>query len=117
MERTEKIAMLDLLAEMSRDITEWKKELSRFLKECDIEADFLSLKELIDSVKYLKVRKNTEEYAGVVKDSNGYVIRLYRMDDFLPLKSLPNDASHGYYKIEGDKLVLDEERQRQIEEV
>jgi hypothetical protein len=117
MERAEKIKMLDVISEMIRDIDSWKKELKLFLKECDIDADYHTLEQLISTVKSLKVKRNTENYVGVVKDSNGYIVKLYPMDDFLPMTSLPNDASHGYYKIEGEKLVLDEERQRQIEEV
>lgn len=108
---------VDLIQLMISDIDEYSKRLRKFLIQNGIEANKLNLNELINAVLKLKTKLSTKTYNALTFDENGYVIGINRMDDFVEKEQVPFDATYGYYKFENNKFVLDEERQRQIDEV
>lgn len=108
---------VDLVQLMMSDIDEYTKKLRRFLIENDVDASSMNLTQLIESITKLKTKLKTKEYVSLTFDNNGYVVGIGYMDDFVDKDIVPNDITYGYYKFEDNNFVLDEERQRQIEEV
>jgi hypothetical protein len=85
------------------------------LNDKDVTED--KLFSLIDKLPTLKVKRIDKNYKALVMDENGYIIKSIKFNDFILDESLPVDLEKGYYKLENDEIVLDHERQRQIEEV
>lgn len=108
---------VDIVQLMMADIEEYTKKLRVFLIDNDINAYTLPLGGLISSITKLKTKLKSKDYVSFLYDDNGYIIRVNVMDDFVETSLVPDDVTQGYYKFENNKFVLDEERQRQIEEV
>lgn len=100
-----------------KDIDAIALELQKFLLENEIKPIDSRISSLVKEIERLKVMKKTMKYAGLIFDSNGYIVKVVRIGDFMPISELPSDISGGYYKLKNGKIVLDEERQRQLEEV
>jgi hypothetical protein len=107
----------DILKVMIRDVDSWAASLQEFLIRNSVEIDSRSLYHLVDAVKELKVKLNDVEYAGLIYDDNGYITGAFRLGDFAEIKTLPIDVTQGYYKYVNGVFIIDEERQRQLEEV
>lgn len=107
----------DIVQVIISDIDLWSNQLRTFLDANGIEAKNKKLYELIDLVKSLKVKLKNTKYVSLVLDSNGYIVGINKMDDFVEYDGLPSDIADGYYLYKEGKIILDEERQRQIDEV
>ncbi len=100
-----------------KDIEDARLKLNKFLMESDIDTGdkkFIPMLSMLDKVK---VKKKDVNYVALVTDENGYIIKAEKFSDFVRAEGLPQDISKGYYKLENDEIVLDYERQRQLEEV
>lgn len=100
-----------------KDLQEIRDKLNLFLIESDQNTQGLHLLELVDLLKKVKVKKKDIDYAAFILDNNGYIIQSVPFADFAPLEGLPKDVAKGYYKLENGEVVIDYQRQRQIEEV
>lgn len=105
----------DIVQLMINDIDELMKKLRLFLNELGYDSGRMSMEQLIDAVLDLKVMVNDSTYAGIIKDQNGYVAKIIPIHDFVKMGSVPSDGDGGYYKLEKDLFVLDDERKRQLE--
>lgn len=108
---------VDIIQVMIRDIDSWSSKMNEFLVSNGVQSKDKNLYSLMESVKNLKVRLLNKEYSALLVDENGYIIRAYPMHDFVETSSVPSDITGGYYKYINNKFILDEERQRQMEEV
>ena len=107
----------DILQLMIRDIDSWASSMNEFLIKNGIQTESKSLYNLMEAVKKLKVRLLDTNYSALVTDENGYIIRAYQMHDFVESDKVPLDVTGGYYKFVNNEFILDEERQRQMDEV
>jgi len=111
-------APLNIIKVMLDELTVINDNMAAFLVACGIElSEAPTLTEITEKVKELKVMLTTKKYAGLVFDENGYVIKTFPLFNFVDINKVPVDAAYGYYKFENNTFILDEERQRQIEEV
>ena len=107
----------DIVQLMINDIDAVISSLSNFLVENGVRTQDQKLVEIVESVKKLKTMKKGNIYYGLMLDENGYIMNGFKIDDFVLKSVLPIDYKMGYYKYIDEKIVLDEERQRQIDEV
>lgn len=118
MAKYQKIGYDDVIVEIARDISAWKFELKRMLKDCGEDVENKSFKELMKMVNDLKIKRKNKKYHGILKDKNGYITGLYHLHDFIEADKVPVDIDFGYYKINDDGVLeIDYERKRQLEEV
>jgi hypothetical protein len=110
-------ARVDLVQLMIADIEQYSIKLRNFLTLNGIDSSQMNLSELITSITNLKTKLNDRKYVALLFDQNGYVVETLPMDEFVELSKVPYDSAYGYYKFENNEFVLDEERQRQLEEV
>lgn len=75
------------------------------------------LTDLVNKVAELKTMRPNVPYAGLALDDNGYVVKAFKLGDFVPVEDLPVDATRGYYKLVNGAFVLDEARKRLLSEV
>lgn len=118
MAKNQKISYNNVIVEMARDISQWKFEMKKLLKDCGEDIEDKSFTELMKMVENLKVMKKNRKYKGILRDNNGYITGVYNLNDFIEAGTMPDDIDYGYYKINKDGVLeIDFERKRQIEEV
>jgi len=109
--------MNDLLTEMFTDFEKIINDFTATLEGHGVKVQSKRLSQLVERVKDLKTMRKGIDYAGLALDDNGYVVKAFKLGDFVPVEVLPADATKGYYKLVDGNFVLDEERQRLLNEV
>ena len=110
----------DIYKVMVEDLERMNKELKRFLDLCGVEVEEPSFEKMLGKLTKLNVMRKGMKHVGFVLDENGYIIKVFRVDDFMQYdnkKDIPKDVAYGYYKVVDGKLVHDPVRERQIRSV
>lgn len=113
MAKTE-ITLADII---TKDLTKISLDLQKFLISSGVTPKSSKITDLIDAIKDLKVMYENKSYLGLIFDENKYIIRVVGIGDFIARENVPSDIAEGYYKLINGKLVLDEQRKNQLEEV
>lgn len=94
------------------------QDLSKLLADVNIYLYTNGIKERVDDLSdilvvlnKLRVLKPSQNYLGVTLDSNGYIVDIAPLHDFVLEQDVPSDILRGYYKIQDGLLYLDKERQ------
>lgn len=112
--------LIKFTEELVEDITGYITELRDFLAANDVPLQNETMKELIDSVKSLRVMLKDKVHMGISFDENGYIVKATKIKDFVDFdndEDIPADLAFGYYQLVDGECVIDEERQRQLEDV
>ena len=109
--------MTQLLDKMFVDIEKLITRFVTILEGHGVQVTSQTLTDLIKQVEELKTMKKDIDYVGLVKDHNGYVVKAFKLADFVEIGKCPKHFTEGFYKYEDGKFVLDEQRYRQIREV
>lgn len=115
-----KTEVKDIYKVITDDLSRINKKLKNFLELCGVEVEKESFIHMLESLEKLNVMRKGLKHVGFVLDENGYIVKIFRVDDFMPYKNredIPKDVAHGYYKLVDGELVRDPARERQIRSV
>lgn len=112
-----KIPLNGVTSKMIIDYKNVSEKLKKFLLENGIQTEDEKVSNMLPKLDLIRVKKVTEDYRALVTDENGYIIKAIPFEDFVVNKNIPVDVEKGYYKLENGEIVIDYQRQRQIEEV
>lgn len=103
--------MVARLVELEKKLDEFiRKTREQRLREHNI------LKEVNTLLRNATVLLPNEEYSAVIFDDAGYVKQLIKISKIIKGVNT-TDVSGGYHRLVDDKLVIDEERKRLLEEM
>lgn len=116
MGNSEKKTIKEVARKVILDLHDLRQNLDKVLNRFGVETGGLNYREVIEAVSLVKAFEKGKTYVGLVFDSNGYIIRKYKLNDFYE-DSLPEDIDKGYYKMVNGKPELDYEKKRILEEM
>lgn len=102
---------LDLSAKILNDLDSFIKNVNAILSDFGINENVKKLSEIESILKRIRLLKPSQNYLGVTLDSNGYIVDINPLHDFVLEQGVPEDVLRGYYKIKDGVLYLDKERQ------
>ena len=102
---------VDLKTLILQDLSKLLADMNIYLYENGIKERVEDLADILVVLNKLRVLKPSQNYLGVTLDSNGYIIDINKLHDFVLEQDVPEDVLRGYYKIQNGVLYLDKERQ------
>lgn len=102
---------VDLKTLILQDLSKLLADVNIYLYENGIKERVDTLSDILVVLGKLRVLKPSQNYLGVTLDSNGYIIDINQLHDFVLEQDVPEDVLRGYYKIKDGVLYLDKERQ------
>lgn len=102
---------VDLKTLILQDLSKLLADINIYLYENGIKERVEDLADILVVLNKLRVLKPSQNYLGVTLDSNGYIVDINSLHDFVLEQDVPEDVLRGYYKIQNGVLYLDKERQ------
>ena len=102
---------VDLKTLILQDLSKLLADINIYLYENGIKERVEDLADILVVLNKLRVLKPSQNYLGVTLDSNGYIVDINSLHDFVLEQDVPEDVLRGYYKIQNGLLYLDKERQ------
>lgn len=101
----------DFSAILLNDLEELIKNVNATLTTYGVNEKITTLSDLQNLLDRLRVLKPKDEYLGVTLDSDGFIVEINPLHDFVVKQDVPEDVLRGYYKIQNGVIYLDKERQ------
>lgn len=89
-------------------VKKWKADLENKIKQLEEKIYNFHTKHGYSSLEEMRVMDKDKKYIGAEVNELGYITDTSAIDNFFLKVDIPLDIKMGYYKIDGNKLKLDE---------
>ena len=112
-----KNSLTKLTERIVRDMDDLALKLQKYLVENGVTPSDSKITSLVESFEKLNVIKPDTEYIHFTISKEGYISGEEEFGAIVEKQELPADIFRGYYKVEDEKIVLDEEQRHKLWEV